>query len=192
MNKNYVYHACREQDVGDYTKGYIGVSIDPVRRERQHRNRNGSCYNLHKALDKYCDVVFNVIFEGTLEECYAYEAKLRPKVYMGWNILIGGINRPIVSMKGEDNPIYGRTGADAPMYGKKLTQEQKQKVSDFKLKNHVNSSKFKGFYITPTGKYDSVRKASKANNCSIDVIQGRCKTNKSEKWKELGWDFQPK
>lgn len=90
MTKHYVYHAVREQDKEDYSKGYVGVSVDVKRRQRQHRGGKGKNPHFESALLKYPDIIWNILFEGTREECYTYEAKLRSEGNIGWNIRAGG------------------------------------------------------------------------------------------------------
>lgn len=66
----------------------------------------------------------NIVFEGSENDCYALEVKLRPKFQIGWNEAIGGSggdksvfidyaarNKPVGNTKpkdGEKNPFFGK------------------------------------------------------------------------------------
>ena len=56
-----------------------------------------------------------------------------------------------------------QAGENNPMYGKKHTEQKKQEISD-KLKGKYTGNKcssFKGYYITPFGKFESIREVTK-------------------------------
>lgn len=90
-----VYWIHKPDHTDIYTQGYIGVSTNPDKRWRQHKtdskcNRHANNY-LNNAITKYGDtLVYEVIFGGTLEQCYSYERELRPKPSIGWNLMSGG------------------------------------------------------------------------------------------------------
>jgi hypothetical protein len=63
--------------------------------------------------------------------------------------------------------------------GQKFSEEAKAKMSG------ENHNKFKGWYITPAGKYESSRDAAIPNNCTYRTIQNRCKSNME------GYSFMP-
>ena len=77
-------------------KGYIGVSVNPSYRLRQHiySSKNGWHENLHlkRVFEKYNDnVCQTILLEGSEKYCYEIEQKMRPKKQIGWNIAEGGI-----------------------------------------------------------------------------------------------------
>lgn len=80
-------------------KSYIGISVDPQRRLRQHRNkaRNGSGYALHNAMRKHGVDTFamTVLLEvSTEEEALQMEEKLilehNTVAPLGYNLTVGG------------------------------------------------------------------------------------------------------
>lgn len=211
----YVYHAAREEDVDDYTKGYIGVSIDPARRQKEHERVNLNPH-LRNALDKYCDIEWHVIFEGTDEECYAKEQELRPEINIGWNIAIGGGKPP--SPKGKPHCV-GNLPKEKRRKGYKHSEETLRKMREIGRDNAANLSEarkgvgnpnfgkygienpnFKKYYVTPEGKFESAYSAAKTNSVSRTTVQKRCKEGAVIKrckqapkgsagllWVDLGW-----
>lgn len=97
--------------------------------------------------------------------------------------------------------------------GSKRTDEQKKNISESTrgLNTGDKSSWFKGYYITPFGKFDSLVSASDSIGITVLCIYDRCKikNNKTAKkcsqktdkhltdemigktWKALGWGFEP-
>ena len=71
-------------------EGYLGVSNNYIRRWKEHTTKNlptHFCY----AVKKYKDtLVWEVLFEGTNEECYLLESQLRFTSGIGWNTTPGG------------------------------------------------------------------------------------------------------
>ena len=59
--------------------GYVGVSVNFNNRLKHHlANKRGAMFE-HK-----------ILFTGTVAECYALEARMRPSEFIGWNIACGG------------------------------------------------------------------------------------------------------
>lgn len=85
MNQTwYVYHICRENDKGNYSEGYIGITKrKPIERWKEHR-KDKSWYT------DYTDIIEYVIYEGKKQDVLSMEDELRPKQCMGWNITAGG------------------------------------------------------------------------------------------------------
>lgn len=67
------------------------------------------------------------------------------------------------------------------------------------------NSHFKGYWVTPIGKYDSQVSAAAANNITFQTIRNRClrsdhiikqtnlpKSWRGKTWRELGWGFEPR
>lgn len=105
----------------DKAEGYIGITNNPTARWADHRYcaRKGIHRNpyFQNVINKYGDaLVHEVIMEGTIEECAAYENKLRPEEKLGWNISIGG--------------------EKAGMYGRKHTQKTKELISKRSKENN--------------------------------------------------------
>jgi len=98
--------------------------------------------------------------------------------------------------------------------GMKRTEETCQNISLSLIgKNKGKDNKeFKGYYITPCGKFESLEAASNANGCCKIAIRDRCRIKNENKvllnsivtdksgnltkdmigktWKELGWGFE--
>lgn len=81
----YVYWI-KTENITDTSDGYIGVtSKEPSFRLKQHNARGRFCKYAKKE-----DLQQIILFEGSMEECFAQETALRPDVRMGWNICVGG------------------------------------------------------------------------------------------------------
>lgn len=91
--KWFVYHICLEGMGLD--QGYVGISIDPVRRWKEHQELRYT-YPIQKAIKKYGDKVFYRIIAvfDTENEALWQEYTLRPFPRIGWNILRGGTKCP--------------------------------------------------------------------------------------------------
>lgn len=90
----YVYWI-KTEDMTDVRKeGYIGVSSDPVSREKQHRaNARSGGYRINSDLKTHLltgTYVLEVIASGSRAYCLWLEKELRPERVVGWNIAVGG------------------------------------------------------------------------------------------------------
>lgn len=147
------------------TEGYVGVSVNPKRRLREHKNSTDNKY-LSRVLSKYPDdVIQSIVFEGDSDACYRYEEHLRPNVNIGWNNNKGGICPPSKkgwtptqatlakrskSLKGVvrseewcKNLSEGHTGEKNGMYGRNHSQEtlekKRQSMKDYWAKKKAQS-----------------------------------------------------
>lgn len=77
-----------------------------------------------------------------------------------------------------------RTGADHPMTGYKHSEASKKAMRD--AKRGENHPKFKGYYITPAGRFTSIGAAVEANGSYTRQVKQYCETNSP------GWSFEPK
>lgn len=94
----------KHKDHTDVTKeGYVGISKNIRARISSHnwalRNRNHSaaqCSSLYCAVDKYGfeNLEIKIILFADFQYCEDVERKLRPNMYIGWNIMQGGICPP--------------------------------------------------------------------------------------------------
>lgn len=86
----FVYVIGKKEDmVEPYTKCYIGVTKDLIRRWNSHKKSNytvGEYIRTHNLTQDN----MSVIFHGTEEECFNMENKLRPYPLMGLNEAVGG------------------------------------------------------------------------------------------------------
>ncbi len=62
------------------SSGYVGVSKDAAHRFRAHLRNHRVPSNSQ----------YVIVFEGSREDCFAYERKLRPQKNVGWNNAVGG------------------------------------------------------------------------------------------------------
>jgi len=86
----YVYWIRRSIHTDIKTEGYVGISNNPEKRWRDHGRKNNNT-NLGKALEKYDDIVYEIVekLDG-VDEAKAVERSLRPDIFIGWNIVMGG------------------------------------------------------------------------------------------------------
>ena len=95
--KYVVYWIRRRIHQNLYEEGYVGVTNNFDRRTNYHLRYHYKTDNpkLSRAVKKYDDIIVSSIFEGSEDECYLFENKLRPTVNVGWNIAIGGSKPPL-------------------------------------------------------------------------------------------------
>lgn len=173
-----VYHACRKKDVGDYQKGYIGVSGNVEQRIRAHKTPSGTRGRVFtEAKAKFSDIIYYIIFSGSEKDCYDLEKELRPGINIGWNMFAGGKEK-------------------AKGYNTTWCKEAKESVSG------ENSHLRKGTYHTPEGKFTTCVAVANHYGISKSTVQYRCKSCKAigrsrhhpneiwgRTWRELGWYF---
>jgi hypothetical protein len=116
----------------------------------------------------YADqLIIDTVLVAEKSYCYLIEKAIRPIRNIGWNKSMGGYKNN--TMLGRDNPNYGKTGKEAP--------------------------NFKGWYITPKGKFASSYEAAEACNLDQMTILRKCKGRKvNNKFlqPQLGWAFEQK
>lgn len=91
-----VYWIHRKDDTDTKTQGYIGITENFEGRMWTHYKHPSSKIMEH-VLKKYDDLVNEIIFEGTREECLLMEKELRPTNYVGWNTIPGGDAPPKIT-----------------------------------------------------------------------------------------------
>jgi hypothetical protein len=108
----------------------------------------------------------------------------------------------------ENNP--NKPGVLSHFFGISKSAEAKAKISETKKNNPEKNAAFKGYYITPAGKFASSTLASEATGIFVENVRRRCSSpsttinkrhlvsNKDlssndlgKSFKELGWDFLP-
>lgn len=120
-----VYWIHKVEHTDEFTEGYIGVSRNPNKRWIQHKtdancNRHTNVH-LSNAIIKYEDtLIYEVIFGGTEEQCFAYELELRPAPLIGWNLMSGG---PVGKITEE-----GRKKLSEAKKGKTLSEHKKETI----------------------------------------------------------------
>lgn len=80
-------------------------------------------------------------------------------------------------MLSDSNPMKGKKGKDNPLYKRKRSKETLAKISASKRKNPEKHPSFKGYCVTPKGKFSLNVDAAKAHGVSVDIIKHRCKAN---------------
>lgn len=196
-DENYSVYWIRLSEHSDVkSEGYVGISNNPTRRFKEHCKceRDGILSNaIRKHGEK--NLVLDVIEEGiSFQEAKRLEKEMRPKMRIGWNTMTGGsvppsnkgVIRPDQSekMKGKNNPFYGKTHSDEvkqtlsenmsgvknPFYGKKRPEHSK------KMKEKVGKDypKFRGYFITPIGKFDSYKTASEKTGIKLSSLYNYC------------------
>lgn len=121
----------------------------------------------HKFKDLWANLICDVILVAESTYCYLIEKKLRPNRNIGLNKSQGGNKNNV--MCGKDNPNFQKYGENAP--------------------------NFKGWYITPFGKFDDANKAGKELKLSQSTIIRKCKgrmVNGRFLQPQSGWAFEQK
>jgi hypothetical protein len=98
--------------------GYIGITVRTLKRRLiEHRKRG----NFPRGFQG------TILFEGTKEQCLAYEAMLRPRPHIGWNKASGGCHG---SRHSEEAKIKIAEANRRKKYrrGYKLTAEHVEKI----------------------------------------------------------------
>lgn len=140
MTKCVVYWKHLPDMTDDYVDGYIGISKNFEDRMKQHHRdafvRN-SIYTVHEQMRYNGDaVITDIIFKGSIEECFDLEESLRPHWHMGWNMAIGG-GRPGSGWKPSTNWLCNRLWH--PEYGEEIITID-NKLLDLAIKYHRNTT----------------------------------------------------
>jgi hypothetical protein len=170
MNKQTCVYWLRLEKHKDINQeGYVGVALDFDTRMQRHLQVTAKldCH-LGRAIRLYgwLNITKEVVFEGTPEECYAYEHSLRPRFQIGWNEAIGGCGgdrseyidyvargKPV----GNKNPKYGESN---PFWGKSHTVETLQKNSHAHAKSLIKTPQGNFYGFSALGKFLGVHKAT--------------------------------
>jgi hypothetical protein len=154
------------------------------------------------------DIIQEVLHENlTQEEAEKIEREYRPKMRIGWNIMSGGNVPPSnkgkkrhehsTAMMGKNNPFYGKkhtektkkhlsekkTGSNNHFYGKK----RKQHSEIMKEKRGKEYPRFRGYFITPFGKFDSYLEASARLGVNPNSLYSYCIQKNNEKVKPISY-----
>lgn len=204
MVKACVYWLHLPEHSNMFSEGYIGVSIDPSSRFRQHiySSKNGWHENLHlkRVFEKYnYSICQTIILEGSEKYCYEIEQKMRPKRQIGWNIAEGGGMPPTDTWteerkkeKSEEWKKQYANGERQP-YHHKWTDEQKKKNSEI-LKESYSSGKVIPYVRTDEIRKNLSEKTKKAyENGKLtpemtDVTKKKLSKSQIERWKKFKID----
>jgi len=170
----YVYWIHLDNHTDYYNEGYIGVSTDHEKRFKDHiyllendRHENVHLTRAYKKYDKA--LVKSILFEGSENECYAYEFKLRSNKNIGWNIAEGGSAPP---------KMFNNTWN----LNRKLTEEHKKKLSEKShFKNYNKSDEHRKIAsITMKGKPKSEEQKRKQSQSMLGKMCGDNNPSKRE------------
>jgi len=208
MNIYSVYWIRHTNHKDPYLEGYIGLTNNYERRIKEHFSIKYDNI-LTKAIKKYNnDLVHEILYcDLSEDEAKKIEKKYRPKMRIGWNIMSGGNIPP--NNKGKKRPDMSKRmiGKNNPFYGKKHSDEYKRKVSirmsgeknpfygkkrpkhSEKMKKKIGKDypKFKGYFITPLGKFDSFQDASSKLGINPNSLYAYCIQKNNEKIKSLSY-----
>lgn len=126
MEVGYVYWIHLKNQWDPTEDGYVGVSNDPHRRFKEHKNSKNLL--LKEGMDNP-DVLMDILFVGSYDCALLRERCFRPRPNMGWNINTGGKAPP--NQKG--NPKTERTKKlmsqnNVGMIGKKHSEQTKENM----------------------------------------------------------------
>jgi hypothetical protein len=130
MNIYSVYwiHLLEHTDI--MSEGYVGVSNNPKRRLSEHKLASKKQLNVNPYFERILNkhsVTQTIVFQGTEEECYLQEEKLRPVKNLGWNINKGGQKPP--SMKGVPRSDETKKKISKSLTGHTHSKETREKIS---------------------------------------------------------------
>lgn len=152
MTKYFVYHICREADVGNYSEGYIGITQNPKERWYNHKVGCSGSVIVNRAYKKYDDIIESIVLEGSKELCLYTEMTLRPTTRQGWNLTEGG-------------------GMPPSHKGLKRTEEHKRKMGDAQRGKLAHG--WKGYWVIDGVPYESMNQASTALGCAKRTVRNR-------------------
>jgi len=154
MKIGYVYWIHHENQLDPTEHGYIGVSNDPKRRLREHKNSSGNLL-LKEAFEKDSNIKMDILFIGSYECTLMREKCFRPKRNIGWNINSGGKVPPDATGKVRSEETRRKISLNNVGFkGRKHSQETKEKMSmthqNIPGKPHTEETKRKLSEITKT------------------------------------------
>jgi hypothetical protein len=147
--------------------GYVGVAFDfNVRMQRHLQITSKLDCHFGRAIRLYgwLNLIKEVVFEGSPEECYEYEKSLRPRFQIGWNEAIGGCGgdrSQYIDYEARDKPIGNKNkkhGDLNPFWGKTHSIEAIQKNSHSHAKSLIKTPHGNFYGFTSLGKFLSVHK----------------------------------
>lgn len=156
----YLYHIFKEEDYGDLFKGYIGISKTPEARIDRHFAGHGNVV-VQRAFDKYGELCFSVITQGSEEEIKRLEKYLRPSPRIAWNIAEGG-------------------GLPPDMTGRDMPDEHKAKISEANKK--WQRARKKEVWVCEGIEFISKLEASEHFGVTRKTIKDRCDNPKFVNW----------
>jgi len=162
-----VYWARLPEHTDITSQGYIGVAVDFDERMRRHykvTSRLDSHFAKAIRLYGWKNIIKEVVFSGSQNECYAFEHKLRPSFQIGWNEAIGGAGgdrsvfidygkrgKPI----GNKNPKHGKLN---PFFGRAHLERSIQTMKKAKAQSVIRTPDGVFYGFNDLGKHLGVHK----------------------------------
>lgn len=102
MNNYIVYWYKTKEQTNPYTEGYIGITNNIERRDKEHR-RNSRFSHFTNAMKLYDDIHYEILADNiSIKEASDMEYHYRPDANIGWNSAPGGVD---VLRKVQSTPI---------------------------------------------------------------------------------------
>ena len=123
--ENYtVYWYKRKTHTNPYTEGYIGITNNMERRNKEHlRNKNKTHFT--NALNIYADIHYEILHTNiTLEEASDLEYAYRPTTNIGWNSAIGGAD--VLGTLTTPVSLYHETNPDLVLHFPSITKASEE------------------------------------------------------------------
>lgn len=114
------------------TDGYVGITSNHKRRWKEHQNTRKTSSIVGNAIKKHTDaIIYDIIFEGSVEACKAIEIYFRPTPEIGWNVIEGG-GLPPISYGPKSPEVIAKMVATRKRNGIKMPDTVKQHLSDIR------------------------------------------------------------
>jgi hypothetical protein len=164
--------------------GYVGVAISFDERMARHLlvTTKLDCH-FSSAIIKYGwdNLIKEIVFEGSQEDCFKKEIELRPSFQIGWNEAPGGLGGDrsrFIDYKNRQNNgwCYDKTRERNPFWDKNHTQESLKKMSFSQCKHIIT---------TPDGMFNGFREVARFYR--INKITAKLWCGKKE-----GWSYESK
>ena len=149
----YLYWIRHDEHTDPSTQGYIGITNNPKSRFQSHKTSGENKY-LQRNINKGATMEILKEFRSR-KQALKEEVKYRPDRGIGWNIMEGGGNPPL--LKGKDSPSYGRVWSQETI--------EKQRIAQSKPKPRLNGK-------DPLGKHSEAnRKNAEGRNWYTDGVK---------------------
>ena len=185
----YVYAIGFLEDLmrADYNRCYIGVTNNPIKRWKAHVK---SGYTVSNAIDLNSwtfEDNFQIIFEGSADECYNLEEKYRPLPLIGLNEASGGGGGHTSYSDERNKKISNALKGKPKEYGHKISLSKKKNGS---AKGHRNSNAKKWRLVDPEGN-EFLLNGDLFSFCDANNLSAMALRNKiGEKIKEISPKFR--
>lgn len=128
-----IYWIHRKENEDYLTEGYIGITDRTLEERLLDHKREAPNKHFQNAINKYGwdNLIKEVIFEGSEEDCLLFENYLRAEECVGWNVAIGGGKPP--GMYGKQHKNETKIKQSESHKGVLKSEEQKLKSTLTKL-----------------------------------------------------------